>query len=135
MCASNVKLWQEPTNWENEPAPDWISAQLLDDSEPTIPATEAKVKHKKNQKGVKKCEPADPWIKGPSYENGDSSSDDDYEGEPPVKQAEYPVSLSHPSFNVFRKKKGMHYILLPTSSLQKSSFHGHYFRINNALNF
>ena len=105
LCASNVKLWQEPTNWENEPAPDWISAQLLDDSEPTIPATEAKVKHKKNQKGVKKCEPADPWIKGPSYENGDSSSDDDYEGEPPVKQAEYPVSLSQPLLQRLSQKR------------------------------
>ena len=41
MSASNVKLWQEPNNWENEPAPNWVSAQNLDVSEPTISAASA----------------------------------------------------------------------------------------------
>ena len=118
LCASNVKLWQEPTNWENEPAPDWISAQLLDDSEPTIPATEAKVKHRKNQKSVKKPEPAEPWIKGPSYDNGDSSSDDDYEGEPPVKQAEYPISSPPPLLQRLAQKRREHENVTSSQPLQ-----------------
>ena len=44
MCASNVKLWQEPTNWDSEPAPDWINAQSLDDTEPTVTAISVKSK-------------------------------------------------------------------------------------------
>ena len=38
LCVSNVKLWQKLTDWENEPAPDWISAQNLDISKPTVNA-------------------------------------------------------------------------------------------------
>ena len=39
MCVSNVKLWQELTDWEKEPAPDWISAQIWDISKPTVNAS------------------------------------------------------------------------------------------------
>ena len=49
MCASNVKLWQELTGWENEPAPDWISAQNLDISEPTVSASPLLRKDKKER--------------------------------------------------------------------------------------
>ena len=49
MCVSNVKLWQEPTDWENEPAPDWISAQNLDVSEPTVSVSPLLRKDKKER--------------------------------------------------------------------------------------
>ena len=88
MCASNMKLWQEPTDWESEPAPDWVSAQLIDDSEPTVPATPTKFKLNRKSK---KCEQSpEPWIAPPPAEGNSSSEDSDYEGEPPVKTAQYP---------------------------------------------
>ena len=89
MCASNVKLWQEPTDWESEPALDWVSAQLIDDSEPTVPATPTKFKS--NRKSKKREQSPEPWIAPPPAEGNSSSKDSDYEGEPPVKTAQYPV--------------------------------------------
>ena len=89
MCASNVKLWQEPTDWESEPASDWVSAQLIDDSEPTVPATPTKFKSNRKSK---KCEQSpEPWIAPLPAEGNSSSEDSDYEGESPVKIAQYPV--------------------------------------------
>ena len=82
MCQSNVKLWQEPTNWENEPAPDWVSAQDVDYSDPTASPTSKVKRPKKSSSSA-----AEPWIKPPAH-GDDSSSDDEYEGEPPVKKAE-----------------------------------------------
>ena len=82
MCQSNVKLWQEPTNWESEPAPDWVSAQDVDYSDPTASPTS---KVKRSKKSV--ASSAEPWIKPPVH-GDESSSDEDYEGEPPVKKAE-----------------------------------------------
>ena len=82
MCQSNVKLWQEPTNWESEPAPDWVSAQDVDYSDPTASTTS---KVKRSKKSV--ASSAEPWIKPPVH-GDESSSDEDYEGEPPVKNAE-----------------------------------------------
>ena len=93
MSASNVKLWQEPTNWENEPTPDWVSAQNLEVSEPTISVTSANKSSK--QKGPIKQEPVEPWIPGPTFNlDLSSSKDSDYEGEPPVKKVELPASTS-----------------------------------------
>ena len=93
MSASNVKLWQEPTNWENEPAPDWISAQNLDVSEPTISAALADKGSKR--KGPIKQDHVEPWIPGPTFCSDNSSSEDeDYEGEPPVKTVQLSVSSS-----------------------------------------
>ena len=91
MCASNVKLWNEPTNWENEPAPDWISAQQLDVSEPIIPPDTEPKKFKKSKRVHNESENAEPWISSQPY-TGDSSEDEDYADEPPVKQAQYPSS-------------------------------------------
>ena len=105
MSASNVKLWQEPTNWENEPAPDWVSAQNLDVSEPTISAASANKGSK--WKGPIKQEPAEPWIPGPTFNSDISSSEDsDYEGEPPVKKVELPVSSSRQK--ILTKKRPRH---------------------------
>ena len=98
MCASNVKLWQEPTDWESEPAPDWVSAQLIDDSEPTVPATPTKFKS--NRKSKKHEQSPEPWIVPPPAEGNSSSKDSDYEGEPPVKTAQYPVPEKNLSASV-----------------------------------
>ena len=106
MSASNVKLWQEPTNWENEPAPDWVSAQNLDVSEPTISTALANKGSK--WKGPIQQEHAEPWIPGPTFNLDISSSEDsDYEGEPPVKKVELPQSLS--SCEKILTKKCPHY--------------------------
>ena len=105
MSASNVKLCQEPTNWENEPAPNWVSAQNLDVSEPTISAASANKGSK--WKGPIKQEPVEPWIPGPTFNSDLSSSEDsDYEGEPPVKKVELPVSSSHQK--ILTKKHPFH---------------------------
>ena len=74
-------------NWENEPAPDWISAQNLDVSEPTVLASVPSTKTKRSNVKENSFEP---WICGPTT-NSDSSDDSDYEGEPPVKKVEFPV--------------------------------------------
>ena len=105
MSASNVKLWQEPTNWENEPTPNWVSAQNLDVSEPTISAASANKGSKR--KGPIKQEPVEPWIPGPTFNSDLSSSEDsDYEGEPPVKKVELPVSTSREK--ILTKKRPRH---------------------------
>ena len=103
MSASNVKLWQEPTNWENEPAPDWVSAQNLDVSELTISAASANKSSK--WKGPIKQERAEPWIPGPTFNSDISSSEDlDYEGELPVKKVELPQSVSSSRQKILTKK-------------------------------
>ena len=86
MCASNVKLWQEPTKWEEEPAPNWISAQQLDDTEPTVEASSVKSK----KKPAVCADSPEPWIRPPVCLPDDTSDDSDYEGEPPVKKAQPP---------------------------------------------
>ena len=60
MCASNVKLWQELTDWENKPAPDWISAQNLDVSEPTVSASPPPQKRHKRKAIPDNCEETEP---------------------------------------------------------------------------
>ena len=93
MCASNVKLWQEPTNWENEPAPDWISAEDLDDTDALVNATLMK-KRRRTEPPPSSSDVSQPWIpsatKSPEHE---SSEESDYEGEPPVKIAQYPTDM------------------------------------------
>ena len=90
MCASNVKVWQEPTNWDSEPTPDWFNAQSLDDTEPTVDITS--VKSKKSTKFVVRETSPEPWIPPAmsTFPKDDILSDSDYEGEPTVKQAQYP---------------------------------------------
>ena len=109
MCTSNVKLWQEPTNWDAEPAPDWINAQLLDNSEPTVQASS--VKNKKSSKPSCRETSPEPWI--PPAIQHDSSSDSEYEGEPPVRKAQYPQPPDHLSSK--RKKNSDS----PSSTLSK----------------
>ena len=105
MSASNVKLWQEPTNWENEPAPDWISAQNRDVSEPTILAALADKGSK--WKGLIKQDCVEPWLPGPTFNSDNSSSEDsDYEGDPPVKKVELSVSSSRQK--ILTKKRPHH---------------------------
>ena len=87
MCVNNVKLWQEPTDWENEPAPDWISVQNLDVSEPTDSASPPSKKRQKGKAVDDNCEHTEPWIPpGTVPGECDSSKESDYEGEPPVKK-------------------------------------------------
>ena len=114
MCASNVKLWQEPMDWDAEPAPDWINAQLLDTSEPTVDA--ASVKKKKSAKPSRRETTPETWIPPPSQVD-DSSSDSEYEGEPPVKRAQYPEPLSRVSSK--RKKTSE----IESTPPKKSAFH------------
>ena len=78
MCASNVKLWQEPTNWDSEPTPDWINAQSLDYTEPTVAATS--VKSKRLTKPVLRETSPEPWIPRatPTFPKVDILSDSDY---------------------------------------------------------
>ena len=93
MCASNVKLWQQPTDWENEPAPDWISAQQLDDTESIVKAAPVKKGKRKCQHRHDSPEPSKPWIPPPTCREDSSSEESDYEGEPPVKKAEHPSNV------------------------------------------
>ena len=74
-------------------------------SEPTISATSANKCSK--WKGPIKQEPAEPWIPGPTFNSDISSSEDsDYEGEPPVKKVELPVSSSR--HKILTKKRPHH---------------------------
>ena len=92
LCAINVKLWQEPTNLENEPLPDWISAQIIDDSEPTVPATPI------TSKKTKKAKDHEDRPEPPLASEQDSCSDDsEYEGKPPVEIAQCPTTEKFPS--------------------------------------
>ena len=90
MYASHVKLWQEPINWDSEPALDWINAQSLDGTEPTVTATS--VTSRRLTKPILRETSPEPWIPPatPTFPKDDILSDSDYEGEPPVKQAQYP---------------------------------------------